>query len=255
MELEQELDKILAKVGLTSREREVFLSLAAHGPATLKELIVKTKLKKPTVYRVVSDLETKGFVCSDNKKYDKRYAAHEPKRLLSELGNERRKLRRLELEVEELLPQLNAFVKTSGKAPTIEIQRTHEGYVTLSNRSLDCQEKIVYYLGNLDNMTLALGKDFDREHYVPTRMKRGIAFRLLTFDAPTMREFKRKDKNENRETRFLPPGMAMDTTILIFDDTVAFFSEYKEMLALSITSPSIAMTMKVVFNDLWAHAS
>lgn len=49
--------------------------------------------------------------------------------------------------------------------------------------------------------------------------------------------------------------MAMDTTILIFDNTVIFFFEYKEMLALAITSVSIAKTMKVMFEDIWKHAT
>ena len=254
MDLEQELSKILAKIGLTARERQVFLELANIGPSTLKELILKTKLKKPTVYRVVVDLEAKGLIFSDNKKYEKHYTAHEPKRIQAQLGNEQRKMRRLELEFAELLPQLNAMFRSGGGKPKVEIYQTKEGYEALSNQSLECSEKVIYYLGNIENILEVLGEEYDREYYIPTRLKRGVAYRLLTLDTPLMREYRKRDANQNRETRFLPKEMSMDTTIMIFNNTVAFFSEAKEMLALAITSASIAKTVKFIFQDLWSHA-
>ncbi len=255
MDLRDDLSKILAKIGLTARERQVFLDLANTGPSTLKELILKTKLKKPTVYRVVTDLEAKGLIYSDNKKYEKRYTAHEPKRILAQLGSEQRKMRRLELEFAEILPQLNVMFMSGGGKPKVEIFQTKEGYEALSNQSLESNEKIIYYLGNIENILEVLGEDYDRAYYIPTRMKRSVAYRLLTFDTPLMREYRKHDANQHRETKFLPKGMSMDTTIMMFDDTVAFFSEAKEMLALAITSASIARTMKIVFQDLWEHAT
>lgn len=254
MDLEQELGKILAKIGLTARERQVFLELANSGPSTLKELILKTKLKKPTVYRVVTDLETKGLIYSDNKKYEKCYTAHEPKRIQAQLGNEQRKMRRLELEFSELLPQLNVMFKSAGGKPKVEIYQTKEGYEVLSNQSLECKEKVIYYLGNIENILKVLGEDYDREYYIPIRLKRGVAYRLLTLDTLLMREYRKLDANQNRQTKFLSKNMSMETTILIFDNTVAFFSEAKEMLALAITSESIAKTVKLIFQDLWEHA-
>lgn len=255
MDLEHELDKTLAKIGLTKREQEVFSALAENGPSTLKSLILKTKLKKPTVYRVVFDLEQKGLVFSDNKKYEKTYTVHEPKRILSLLGNERRKLRRLELEFEEMLPQISTLFRTTGSQPKIEIYQHEEGYTRLANQTLECEEKIIYYLGNVENIYTALGNDYDKTYYIPTRLKRGIAFKMLTRKTPlTIEDYRKADTRENRETRFLPKAMQLETTILIFDDTVTFLSEPNEMLALAITSPSIAKTMKLVFQDLWEHA-
>ncbi len=254
MELEQELSSILAKIGLTARERQVFLALAKAGPSSLKELILKTKLKKPTVYRVVVDLEAKGLIFSDKRKYEKRYTSYEPKRILAQLGNEQRKMRRLELEFAELLPQLNTMFRSGEGKPKVEIFQSKDGYEALSNQSLECSEKVIYYLGNIENILKVLGEEYDRGYYIPTRLKRGVAYRLLTLDTPLMREYRKRDAIQNRETKLLPKKMLMDSTIMMFDDTVAFFSEAKEMLALAITSPSIANTMKVVFEDLWKHA-
>ena len=107
---------------------------------------------------------------------------------------------------------------------------------------------------DLEKILHVVGEDYDREYYVRTRLKKDVTYRLLTLDTPIMREYRRLDANQNRETKFLSKEQAMDVTILVFDNTVAFFSEAKEMLALAITSESIAQAMKVIYSDLWEHA-
>ncbi len=253
MNLEHELNNILAKIGLSKREQEVIVSLAQTGASTLKDLILKTKLKKPTVYRVVSDLEQKGLLFSDNKKYEKTYTVHEPKRLLNMIANDRRKLKRLELDFEALLPALSAFFQSGGK-PKIEMYQDKEGYTLLANHSLDCKEKVIRYLGNVENILEILGEEYDHDFYIPSRLKRGIGYMMLTRKTSLMERYRNSDAQENRETRFHPSIFSMQTTIMIFDDTTIFFSEPKEMVAVAISSPSIAKTMKLMFQDLWDHA-
>jgi hypothetical protein len=43
----------------------------------------------------------------------------------------------------------------------------------------------------------------------------------------------------------------MDNSIMLYDDKVIFFSDSEEKYALSITSNSIAESMKKIFNKMW----
>lgn len=248
------MNKIFAQLSLTNREREVFGALATIGSSTLRELIATTKLKKPTVYRVATDLEHRGLIFSSNEQGTKVYTAQEPKRILRILESERRKIRRLEIDIEEALPQLDSFFQGHREKPKIETFQNQEGYETLVSQSLECKEKVIYYLGNFDNIIQVVGTDYDKTYFIPKRLRKETRFLLLTQQTPLTMHYQRLDQKENRETRFLKKEQYSNASILIFDNTVTFFSESKETLALAITSPSIAHTMKLVFQDLWEHA-
>lgn len=255
MDINYLINKTFANLGLTKREQEVFNALAKQGSSTLRELIVTTKLKKPTVYRVITDLETRGLVYSASERGARVYTAQEPKRILGILESERRKLKRLELEFKEALPQLNSVFQGRREKPKVEMFQNQEGYETLVTQSLECKEKIIYYLGNFNNILQVVNEEYDQTYYIPKRLKNNTRFLLLTQSTPLTLRYQGLDQKKNRETRFLHKDQFTDASLLIFDNTVTFFSEAKEMLALAITSPSIARIAKMMFSVLWNQTS
>ena len=83
-------------------------------------------------------------------------------------------------------------------------------------------------------------EDFDRGFYIPTRARRGIFLQMLIPNRPEFYDYKNRDNVENRETRFLRSDMHMDTSFMIYDDTVIFFAEAAEKQAFEVTSPYVA---------------
>jgi hypothetical protein len=135
--------------------------------------------------------------------------------------------------------------------PAVKTYSTFEEFRELAVRSLDTTEKRIYYCGAVENLAAVFDEEFDRGFYIPTRARRGIALQMLIPDRPELYDYKNRDGGENRETRFLRPEMPMDTSFMVYDETVIFFSDTGTRHAFEVTSTYVAKTMKVLFNDIW----
>ena len=142
---------------------------------------------------------------------------------------------------------------SSCSTPAIKTYSTFEEFRELAIRSLDCTEKQIYYCGAVENLAVVFDEEFDRGFYIPTRAKRGIALQMLIPDRPEFYDYKKRDSSENRETRFLRKELPMDTSFMIYDSTVIFFSDAGMRRASEITSPYVAKTMKDLFCDIWRN--
>ena len=141
--------------------------------------------------------------------------------------------------------------KQSKNLPKIETYETNEEFKTLATQSLDSKEKAIYYMGSVENLAAVFDEEYDRGYYIPTRMERNVFLKMLIPETPAMIEYKGRDSQENRETRFLKEELQMDNSIMLYDDKVIFFSDADEKYALSMTSNSIAESMKKIFNKMW----
>ncbi len=140
---------------------------------------------------------------------------------------------------------------SSTNLPEIETYKSNEEFRNLATQSLDSKEKAIYYMGSVENLAAVFDEEYDRGYYIPTRMERGIFLKMLIPETPAMIEYQGRDSNEHRETRFLKEELLMDNSIMLYDDKVIFFSEAKEKYALSMSSESIANSMKKIFNNMW----
>jgi hypothetical protein len=136
-------------------------------------------------------------------------------------------------------------------APAVKAYSTFEEFRELAIRSLDTTEKKIYYCGAVENLAAVFDEEFDRGFYIPTRAKRGIALKMLIPDRPELHDYKKRDSAENRETRFLRNELPMDTSFMLYDHTVIFFSDAGARRAFEVTSPYVAKTMKDLFYDIW----
>jgi len=60
------------------------------------------------------------------------------------------------------------------------------------------------------------------------------------------------DARELREAKFLPRELTFRASIMIWDDTVAFFTPKDEGLAWTVRSSALAETLRQLFDLLWS---
>lgn len=137
--------------------------------------------------------------------------------------------------------------------PAVKNYSSFDEFRELAIRSLDTAQKQIYYCGAVENLAAVFDEEFDRGFYIPTRATRGIALHMLIPDRPELYDYKKRDASENRETRFLREDLPMDTSFMIYDDTVIFFSDAGTRTAFEVTSPHVAKTMKDLFHDIWRN--
>jgi sugar-specific transcriptional regulator TrmB len=150
---------------------------------------------------------------------------------------------------------MRELLKNVKSLPDVEVCQTPEEFNECAERTLASREKVIYYAGSVEFLLEAYDQAYEDSYYIPTRMERGILVKILAPDTPAMRRYQSKDSEEVRETRCLPADVAMDYSVMIHDDTVVFFARDEQLYGLSVVSPSIAQTMKVMFNEMWRHAT
>ena len=98
---------------------------------------------------------------------------------------------------------------------------------------------------------------YSREHYLPERLKRNIKFRLLCPNANIYRKVAARDRDELRETRFLPHPYAEKGDLLsmhIYGDEVALYWRTPDPKGMVIQSGQIASVMRMLYNIAWEVA-
>jgi sugar-specific transcriptional regulator TrmB len=153
----------------------------------------------------------------------------------------------------ERISAMNAAAHNRNGLPQVSTRRSLDEFRTLATQSLECREKVIYYVGSVENLAAIFDEQYDREFYIPTRLQRGIGLKILIPESPALQEYRQRDKLENRETRFLRPDMHMDSSFMIHDDTVVFFGQTDEQYAIEMQAPSLASAMKTLFLDVWNH--
>jgi hypothetical protein len=141
-------------------------------------------------------------------------------------------------------------------APKVEFTNTKKGFTEIAERSLDCSEQVIYYLGRAEILMDAYEQAYEDGHYIPTRIKLGVKVKMLVEDTPMMQRYRDTDEEQVRETRALPPGADFNHSFMVHDDTVVFFIKTDSgATGLSIVNTEIAETMKTVFHEIWQHGT
>jgi len=142
-------------------------------------------------------------------------------------------------------------LKMSAVLPEVATYYRFEDFRKLADQTLDCEEKMIYYWGAVENLADVFSEDYERDYYIPTRLQRGIALKLIIPDSPLLEAYQENDAAQKRETRALPPEMMMDGSFMIHDDIVVYFGDVNEKYALEIKAPSLARSLKMMFNNAW----
>lgn len=151
---------------------------------------------------------------------------------------------------------MQELLNTVVGAPRVEFITTPEGFTEAAERSLDCMEKVVYYLGRAEILMDAYAQAYEDGYYIPTRLERGIKVKMLVEDTPMMRRYRDNDEAQVRETRCLPADADFRHSFMVHDDTVVFFMKTgNNATGLSIVSAEVAETMKTVFHEIWQRGT
>jgi len=238
--------KSLAAMGVGEKSAKVYLAGLALGTTSVQELARKSGLKRPTVYLHLDDLVKQGLyehVSINKKKY---YRAVEPQVLEDRL---KKSLAHLQHEMPQLLamrantmgrPQVQVFEGEEGiKQVYEEIKKTHSAL---------CWSNVGPVATPFHDMYMEMSEEMNR---------RGTNVREIVADNKESRRYSRlvaKVTGPSYSARTATvEGLQNDT--IIYDDVVAIFRlQGLNMFVVRIEDPSIADTMRAMFDMAWKTA-
>lgn len=239
---QQEINEIFESFGLNEKERLTYLALLKMGAATVSPLARHLGLPVSTTQAVLQRLQKRGFTVASAKRSRHVFEATAPAALKNILE---KKL----WELNQALPILKKLQTEPGGSAKLKVYY-RERMTDIFQEALHCRDKKIFEIVSAAELQAVLGEKF---HFTRRRLEKHISLMSLRIESTEIKKYnKAVHERELRQAKFLPNELTFKGSIMIWDDTVAFFSTKREGLAWTVESPVMRETVSQLFNLLWS---
>jgi hypothetical protein len=175
------------------------------------------------------------------------YVAEPPATFLRHLEERERAFR-------EILPSLDSLHGAVNDAVGVTMYEGSEGFRYFWQKLFRSGVKEYCLLTTGVGMREYVHEEYLVKHVIAERMRLGIRSRQLLPENMSTRKIVVKDKEELRESRFLPSDIKLPATILVFGNEAAFVTTRKENSIILVASGDIAVTLRATFELMWRCA-
>jgi sugar-specific transcriptional regulator TrmB len=246
----QELSRDIIRLGLTEKEAAVYIAMLRFGSAMASDITESTKISRASTYDTLTALGQMGLVTAYTEGGEHRYSAEPPERLLNVLRLQRREVEMRESLAERILPQLAAVHTVHATKPKI---RYIEGIDGLRNmqREYEAWDEDTIQLVGYDTFCTVSDRRLTRDHHeILQDRKQSIRSLLVTNKEIKLPNIPRL------KVRCVPTSFfdAVQGEVSVCGDRVLLFSYASGFIAIEITSPVIAATVRATLELAWKAA-
>lgn len=246
------IDSFLEKFGLNEKEKLIYLTGLKLGPVRAAFLSRRTGLTRQHTYDILKSLERKGFVSRLGKDYGQRFVMEEPVSLKSLLERKQNRIEKMKVDLEKLLPEFESFYNSKESIPKIKFFEEIEGIKEIFEDMLLCHNKKHFYFGSFSDLIGILGEEY-MGGWIERRVKKEIFSQAVRIKEKEInRDIYASEKEFLREVRYAPCYFNTEQTITVYDNKVAIVSSKNECTGFLIESNEFSVTMKNLFDILWA---
>ncbi len=249
------LKKDLVKVGFSENEAEVYLALLERSDVTAGEVSRVVSCPRATVYTVLEQLGKKGVVLRLRRGEERVYRAEHPSYIHNLL-----EVQRLDLEgkmdfAQRLIPRLTPFFNDRGEKPSVRYFEGLKGLRALQQEHAQFTGDIIQIVA-YDLFSLLHDPQMTKEytqHLVEERQQ--IRAIILTE--------KKCDEDFVKQFGLGMQAVCLSKDVLNFEgemtvvgeDKLVLFSYSTSIMAVEITSKSVAGTARAVLELAWREAN
>ena len=235
-------EQVLQEYGLSDNEIKIYLANLTVGNAKANEIAKKANLLRTTTYEVLKSLTSRGlasFVIKSGVKY---FEATHPNKLINIL--EERKNR-----IKLILPELEIIRKSIREKPQVHLYEGKAGLKTILDDIINSKPKEIL---QLNSAKIFQTLQFYFPHWIKRRVKHKIKTRILQQKVKITEKYRRSDKTELREIKFLPKNFKINTANFIYKNKIAILTMKKEeVIGIIIENRDTVETQISLFEALW----
>lgn len=247
MSTPKELKQALVSYGFDEKEAKLYIAGIEKQEATILEFSRHTGLPRTTLYPILENLTRRGYFRVKKQKGHTKYVANPPEMFLKHMQER-------ETQFREILPLLEALKSDTKETIGVTMYEGTEGFKQFWQQ--------IFHSGVNEYCLLTTGVhmlDYVKEPYlvkqiIAERIKHNIKSRQLIPKNSETAKFVKRDAQELRESRFLPPSIKIPATVLIFGNEAAFITTRKENSVILVTSGDVSITLHTMFELLWQCA-
>jgi sugar-specific transcriptional regulator TrmB len=246
------LDKILQKLGLSSKEARVYLAALELGAAPVQQIAKKASVNRPTTYVILESLMKKGLATSVERGKKVLFTAEPPEQLERLLAWEQDVIEEKRQDLLKIMPELEAIFNLSENRPKVKFYEGKEGVRAANEDFMKDLVKgdTIDAFTPLDDMinTFPQFLKTQPEQRIQKKIKSRVIYTHK--DGPIPRASNRK---ELREAHFLPRATfpLTGTLSIVKDKKIGIVVYRNNIVAVNIENPGIANMMEAIFELSW----
>lgn len=238
----------LEALGLTEKERAIYLALLSLGPTSVRDLAEHTQINRGTVHDVLTALKDRGLVTFYNTSSKRLFVAEDPVRIKTLVAQRRSELDELAQSVDALLPQLRSQHAAGDDKPVARYYEGPNGVRTILLdvlETLEGAERPEYYVYSSAPVREAGFYEAFRD-YTQERIARGIEVRTISLGAGG-------STVGLDDRRWMDVQEGAPTYILLYGGKCAYISlrENGMLVGVVIEDDGLYETQVLLFQQLW----
>lgn len=249
-------EKDLKKLGLSDKEAAVYLAAIGLGASPVQPIARKAKVARATTYLVLESLMKMGFISKYTEGDKTMFVAEAPGQLVRLLDERERQLEKNRDELDQLLPKLQAYVKSSDERPVVRYYAGLEGIKTVRNEMIMLSRPgdVWYQMAAADAMQAAFG-DVEQATYKKQRRAKRIESRaIVAVQSPELREQLEKSTEKKwAERKFVSPKKqyTSQANMTIMSDRIVISTYTDKVGGMLIESEAVAKMVAELFEMAW----
>ncbi len=237
----------LMKIGFSQKQALLYWHLLERGGGLASELAAVTGLKRPTVYKLLGELESAHLVAQTMRGAHRVFLPENPENLLARIELEKR-------HISEILPVLQNLFQQHSRRPRLRFFEGIEGvrYVNEQLLNASCE---YYYFGSMFSSAEVLGEDYLAD-YTRRRVRKRIWSNGIYPKSKKPARLELQPGAENyRRVRYLEQeAMNKVGTLTLMDNKILICSTQSECYGIIIESADLYSILKLVWDALWQVA-
>lgn len=238
------INEALGVLGFGESEGRAYVALLELGEASVGQLALKAKLKRPTTYLIVEALKAQGLVSMTKRGKKTLLVAEDPRKILDMLEERKRKM-------ERVMPELLSLANAIDRKPTIRYFEGLDGIKDVYYDTLNYpdQEMLSFYS---DTYATHFEEQFFEDFYFTERKKKKIWVRAILPDQEIIQKLIVNDVAHLRKTKIVPKGnYGISIEINMYGKRKIGIISFEEQFALIVESEKIYASLKSIFELLW----
>ena len=246
--------EILKKLGFSDKYAKIYLALLQLGPSSVRKLAEFCDLNRGTTYDALKWLKAEGVVTFYQKETKQYFVAEKPEKLLEIIKHREEELQETTLDLERIIPELQALHSKDGDRPVARYYAADELLQILEDVLETCEHsnEKTYRIYSTEGVREFLYEDFPT--FSDARIAKGIIAigeggELRGLDE---RKWLLKQGTQNMQIRQSKQG-DNETYIILYPGKSAYISidAKGEPVGVVIENDGVYETQKLIFDSFW----
>jgi len=234
----------LKGLGLSDKLSKIYLAALEHGESSVSFLAEKSGVKRTTIYEFIDELVDDGFLFKIQSGKKTLYGATSPRQML--------KLKRRAIErLEEEINHLEARRYAAFDIPKVKFYYGSAGFKNIWEEILENTKKEYRIITNGSVFEKYVTSDYLFDEIIQKRIAKGIHSKQLIVNSDFAKRIIRRDTEENRSTKILPPDTQVEFVEVVTDSLVAFMSDPEHNVLFVVESKTFAHFRRQMFDVTW----